>query len=61
MYGVRRMGTGLHGDLGHSGEVIESHHVAHHEDLGKARQRTIGIDVDLAAPVERYVSAISQH
>ena len=42
----------LHGDLGNTWQVVERHHVAHHEDLRVSGQREILIHLHPAGPID---------
>src|SRR5580704_522922 len=46
-----RVHARLYGDLGHPGQVVECHQVAHDEHLGMGGERAVGTDHDPAGPV----------
>ena len=45
------MDARLHGHLGHAGQVVESHDVAHDIDLGVPRKGAVREDLDPACSV----------
>ena len=47
-------------DLRDAGQVVEGDHVAHHEDLGVARQREVGVHRDPAGTVQRRAGLLRE-
>ena len=54
------MDAGLHRHLGHPGQVVQAHQIAHDEDLGMARQCAVGQPRHAAGAIDRGLGLLGQ-